>query len=246
IRDPKLNVPNDAFLGFRTAGQAHHDAAVAAASKHSPGKELRDRKHAALLTTDQEVELRQRWQFSGDERIRPAPFDPAALPFERGNTGSALRIPMHSTRHLDALTMLKTYEAMDESKEEAYEKWHAKMSSAFDPKLITLWRPPPDEESSTPRKRRVHTRVQRTPPRADNPSSTPPLPTPPAYLPTQPEQAYIPTQAPPPPLLRPRVVSVASTSTSNSTKSKLAAFMRPPSSQSPPNLPPAKRRREYI
>lgn len=192
-RDPQLNVPNDAFLGFRTAGQLNHAAAVKAGP--SPGKELRERKRSALLTADQESELRERWQFAGDDRVRPAPFDFAQLPFERGHTGSALKIPMHGQRHLDALSLLKTYDAMCESKPDDFNRWHAKMSQAFDPKLVTFWNPPKDEDGGTPRRRRLHTRVQHSPPVPDPPSSMPPNP------------ASASTESSPPPAKRPRITA---------------------------------------
>ncbi|KAL8293793.1 hypothetical protein RQP46_000494 [Phenoliferia psychrophenolica] len=231
-RDPKLNVPHDAFLGFRTAGEVNRIATVAAAP--SPGKELRERSRAALLAPEQAADLRERWQYSGDKRVLPIPFDPSTLPFERGSTGSALRIPMHSSRHLDALALLKTYAEMDESKPDEFDKWHARMSAAFNPKLITVWTPPKDDVNGTPRVRRVHPRVRRSPPVADPLSSTPPLPTPPYYHFTQPQQAYIPTQAAPP------AGPVASTSDAKAPPaqtavSKLAQFRRP---ASPPHSPP--------
>ena len=228
-RDPELNVPNDAFVGFRTAGEIQRAAAVAAGP--SPGKELRERMRSALLSAEQEAELRQKWHYSGDTRVRPVPFDTSTLPFERGHTGSALRIPMHSLRHLDALTLLKTFGEMDESKPDQFDVWHARMSAAFNPELITLWTPPKDVEGSTPRPRRIHPRMRPPPRVTDAPSSTPPLPTQPNYHFTQPYQAYIPTQPAPP---RP----VASTSRTivppaQSTSSKLARFRAPP----PPNSP---------
>lgn len=159
-RDAKLNIPNDAFLGFRTAGQ------IAAAAKVpvSPGKELRDRKKAALLTLEEETQLRERWQFSGDDRLRSVPLDPHDLPFELGNTGSALRIPRHSSRHSEFLSTLRTIASLDDSHPEALDAWHDKMSAVYDPNLILPWErsargPPP------------HPRLRIPPPSADPPSS---------------------------------------------------------------------------
>lgn len=189
-RDAKLNVPNDAFLGFRTAGQI----AAAAKAPVSPGKELRDRKRAALLTLEEETLLRERWQFSGNDRLRPAPLDPHNFPFELGNTGSALRIPRHSTRHSELLATLRTIAALDDSNPDALDAWHDKMSDVYDPKLIRPWErsargPPP------------HPRIRIPLPSADPPSSYP-KPTPSLVAAPRPASivpiARLPTSSPPP------------------------------------------------
>lgn len=213
-RDPTLNVPNDAFDGFRTAGQLLHAAVP------SPGKDLRERKKAALLTTEQETELRERWQFSGDEKIRPVILDPSRLSFERGNTGSALRIPMHSSRHLDALKLLKTYERLDESHPDNFDVWNAEMNAAFNPKLIQFW----DAEAHKDAPRRVHKSLRRPSPAPNPPTSSAPLP---------PSPAKAKATAPP-----------SSSPGQTSGFSKLAAFRRvspPPDDDDSP--PPAKRAR---
>jgi len=105
-RDPRMNMPNDAFDGFRSAGQ------LAVASKSKPpstSQTLRERKVDALLTTDEEATLRKNWMVTAaGDPARTERFYTDELPFERGMSGSAHRITKHGQRHLDLLSALRT------------------------------------------------------------------------------------------------------------------------------------------
>ncbi|KAI5475818.1 ATP-dependent DNA helicase MPH1 [Pseudohyphozyma bogoriensis] len=164
-RDPKLNMPNDAFIGFRTAGQLAH---AASKPQESPEEVMRQRRRAALLTTEQETTLRQRWQYAGNKKVVPVAFNLSELPFELGSTGSTSRIPTHSTVHLSALTTLRTMQKLDDSHIEALDEWYEKSSAAFNSKLVDVW-----DKGKSRDGRRPHTRVVRTPPEPEPSSSEP-------------------------------------------------------------------------
>ncbi|GAA6064429.1 hypothetical protein JCM10212_005308 [Sporobolomyces blumeae] len=146
IRDPKANVPVDAFDGFRTAGQ------LAAASKvkaPTASQTLRERKGEALLTPEQEGELRTRWMLTpAGEPVRPRRFRTDGLPFDSGSSGSCHRISHHGQRHLDLLAALRVTEQLSDSKPDALDVWHDKLSSAFNAKYVEIFKreegdPPP-------------------------------------------------------------------------------------------------------
>ncbi|GAA5968476.1 hypothetical protein JCM11641_007648 [Rhodosporidiobolus odoratus] len=165
--DVNANAPDDAFMGFRTAG------AVAAAAKvkpPSPSQVLRDRKAEALLTVEEEAHLRTRWQQDNLGRpIRPHRFsDVEDLPFQRNRPGSALCITHHSDRYRDVLSAFRVCDQLAEGKAGGLDSWHDKHSSAFDPKLVQLWRAE-DREGPVPR----HTRLKRPPPSSPEPEDFP-------------------------------------------------------------------------
>lgn len=168
-RDIKLNVPNDAFLGFRTAGQLA--AGALNQNQISPNHEFRDRKVAALLTTEEEAELRERWRFAGNKSVKTTSFDTQFLPFERGFTGAANCIPSHSTRFSDALAILRNCEVLDDSQSENLDKWTDKLSNAYDPSKIRLW-----DRSGRSEDYRPHQRIRSSFPELA-PMSTFPIPT---------------------------------------------------------------------
>lgn len=151
--DLHANAPDDAFLGFRTAGQI---AAAKKAKPLQPSQVLRDRKAAALLTVEEEADLRSRWQYDATGRpIRPHRFDDLeALPFDRRLPGGAQRIPRHGTRFDDLIASLKAIDAVSDDKPTALDAWHDKYSAAFDPKLVQLFRAE-DRVGSPPRHRRL-------------------------------------------------------------------------------------------
>ncbi|KAJ8292257.1 ATP-dependent DNA helicase mph1 [Rhodotorula toruloides] len=155
--DIHANAPDDAFLGFRTAGQ------MAAAKKEKPlppSQVLRNRKAAALLTLEEESYLRSRWQHdSSGKSVSPRIFDLEDLPFERGLSGGAHRIPRHGERHLDLLTAMRAAEQLADSKTTALDAWHDKHSKAFNPKLVQVFRAE-DRQGLPPR----HKRLRRPPP----------------------------------------------------------------------------------
>ncbi|GAA6049945.1 hypothetical protein JCM3770_007062 [Rhodotorula araucariae] len=155
--DIGANAPDDAFLGFRTAGQL---AANKKGKPLPPSQVLRDRKASALLTLEQEAHLRSRWQHdSTGKAVRPQPFDVEELPFERGSSGSAHRIPRHGERHADLLTALRLCEQLADARPESLDQWHERHSKAFNPKLVEVFRP--EDRRGPPR---VHTRLKRLPP----------------------------------------------------------------------------------
>lgn len=168
-RDDKLNVPDDAFMGFRTAGQLAANLKVSIPI--SPGLELRERKEAALLTVEQEAELRDRWRFAGSKAVTSTAFDIQFLPFERGFTGSANSIPTHSSKFNDAMNCLRTCEQLDDSQVEELDKWSDKMSNAYDPKLVRIW-----DRSKRSDNHRPHNRITR-PTQELLPASSFPCPT---------------------------------------------------------------------
>ncbi|GAA5992185.1 hypothetical protein JCM10908_001809 [Rhodotorula pacifica] len=137
--DIRANAPDDAFLGFRTAGQV---AAAKKAKPPAPSQVVRDRKSAALLTLDQETELRSRWQCDSTGRsIRPQRFDDIEdLPFARDMAGGAHRIPRHSSRFDDLIASLRAVEALSDGKTKALDDWHDKHSKAFEPKLVQVFK----------------------------------------------------------------------------------------------------------
>ncbi|GAA5886278.1 hypothetical protein JCM6882_001589 [Rhodosporidiobolus microsporus] len=156
--DVSANAPEDAFMGFRTAGAL----AVAAKAKPLPPSQiLRDRKADALLTVDEETHLRTRWQQDTLGRpIRPQRFeDVEALPFERGSTGSTLRITHHSERFRAVVDAMRACEQLADDKPEALDKWHEKHSEAFDPKMVEIFRA--EERRGPPLQ---HSRLKRQPP----------------------------------------------------------------------------------
>lgn len=185
-RDIKLNVPNDAFLGFRTAGQL----AAGALNQNpiSPNHEFRDRKIAALLTTEEEAELRERWRFVGNKSVKSTSFDTQFLPFERGFTGAANCIPSHSTRFSDALAILRNCEVLDDSQSENLDKWTDKLSNAYDPSKIRMW-----DRSGRSEDYQPHQRIRSSIPELA-PMSTFPIPTAPhsgpILIPTSPGSTF--------------------------------------------------------
>jgi len=155
--DITANAPDDAFLGFRTAGQ------LAAAKKDKPlppSQVLRERKASALLTLDEEAQLRSRWQHDTAGRpVRPTVFEIEDLPFERDSSGGAQRIPRHGDRHADLLAALRTCDKLSDERPESLDPWHDAHSKAFNPKLVEVWRP--DDRRGPPL---LHTRLKRLPP----------------------------------------------------------------------------------
>ncbi|GAA5836929.1 hypothetical protein JCM9279_007704 [Rhodotorula babjevae] len=155
--DLTANAPDDAFLGFRTAGQ------LAAAKKDKPlppSQVLRERKASALLTLDEEAQLRSRWQHDAAGRpVRPSVFEVEDLPFERDSSGGAQRIPRHGDRHADLLAALRTCDKLSDERPESLDPWHDAHSKAFNPKLVEVWRP--DDRRGPPL---LHTRLKRLPP----------------------------------------------------------------------------------
>ncbi|GAA5995519.1 uncharacterized protein JCM10292_005226 [Rhodotorula paludigena] len=155
--DIHANAPDDAFLGFRTAGQ------VAAAKKEKalpPSQVLRKRKASALLTHEQESHLRSRWQQDALGRpVHPQHIDIEELPFERGMSGGAQRIPRHGERHLDLLAAMRTTDQLSDSRPQALDAWHDKLSKAFNPKLVEVFRA--QDRQGPPLK---HVRLRRPPP----------------------------------------------------------------------------------
>ncbi|GAA5911256.1 hypothetical protein JCM8208_004309 [Rhodotorula glutinis] len=155
--DVTANAPDDAFLGFRTAGQ------LAAAKKDKPlppSQVLRERKASALLTLEEEAQLRSRWQHDTAGRaVRPRVFEIEDLPFERDSSGGAQRIPRHGDRHADLLAALRTCDKLSDERPESLDPWHDAHSKAFNPKLVEVWRP--DDRRGPPL---VHTRLKRLPP----------------------------------------------------------------------------------
>lgn len=155
--DVTANAPGDAFLGFRTAGQL----AVAKKEKALPPSQvLRERKASALLTLEEEAQLRSRWQHDTAGRpVRPQVFEIEDLPFERGSSGGAHRIPRHGDRHADLLAALRMCDKLSDSTPESLDPWHDTHSKAFNPKLVEVWRP--DDRRAPPL---AHTRLRRLPP----------------------------------------------------------------------------------
>ncbi|CEQ40950.1 SPOSA6832_02605, partial [Sporobolomyces salmonicolor] len=211
VRDPKANVPNDAFLGFRNAGQ------LAVANKAKPptaSQTMRERKSAALLDVDQEGEFRARWMFTlSGQPVRPHTFSTEDLPFDRGFTGSAHRIPSHSLRHLDLLAAMRIFDQLDDSKPEALDAWHDKHSNAFKPNLVHIFKR--EEGDPLPR---AHPPLRRPPPSPleEEPSLTYPALT--GY--PQPSSSKVPA-------LEPRA------------KDDKPLFLRPSSASASPQLLPA-------
>jgi hypothetical protein len=166
--DIRANAPDDAFLGFRTAGQV---AAAKKAKPPAPSQVLRERKAAALLTLDQETELRSRWQCDSTGRsIRPQRFDDLeALPFSRELAGSAHRISRHSRRFDDLIASLRVVEALADGNAKALDDWHDKHSKAFEPKLVQVFRAE-DRAGPPPR----HRRLKRYPPKLEDDDGVPP------------------------------------------------------------------------
>ncbi|GAA5962894.1 hypothetical protein JCM3765_005908 [Sporobolomyces pararoseus] len=136
-RDPKANIPADAFDGFRTAGQ------LAAANKSKPPtttQTVRERKAEALLDPDQEEQLRTRWMYDESGRpVIPRRFYTDELYFARGSSGSAQRITGHGQRHLDLLKALKSTEKLAEGNSSALDEWTDKLSSAFKANLVDIF-----------------------------------------------------------------------------------------------------------
>ncbi|ORY88188.1 hypothetical protein BCR35DRAFT_21752 [Leucosporidium creatinivorum] len=199
-RDPKLNMPNDAFDGFRTAGQlAAAEAKTRKKAAPSPGQLLRERKKAVYLTEEQEEHMRNRWYHSNDQLVKPVVFDTFSLPFERGQSGSALTIPRHSDRHADLLSSFAKMEKLDDSHPDALDSWHEKMSAAFNKDLLCIW---------DPTKRR---RANPSHPSLRRPLASPEMPSsfaiPPPATRTVPKALFLDLSSPEPspPLARPRL-----------------------------------------
>ncbi|GAA5874284.1 hypothetical protein JCM1840_000622 [Sporobolomyces johnsonii] len=210
VRDPKVNVPNDAFLGFRTAGQ------LAVANKAKPpttSQTIRERKSAALLDVEQEGEIRARWMFTpSGQPVRPHTFSTEDLPFDRGFTGSAHRIPRHSQRHLDLLAAMRIADQLDDSKPEALDMWHDKHSNAFKPNLVHIFKR--EEGDPLPR---AHPPLRRP---APSPLEEPSLTYPALTGFPQPSSSKAPTQEP-------------------LAKDDKPLFLRPSSASASPQLVPA-------
>lgn len=203
-RDPKRNVPEDAFEGFRTAGQLAIERKALRPPSPSAAQVARDRKSAVYLTESQEIRMRERWYFSGDTPVKATTFDPYSLPFERGASGSALVIPRHSTRHADLLTALRITEHLDDSHPSHLDEWHEKMSKAFDMRrtdLFDVW--PEAKRGTAPAHMRIRraAQIQEPPPssflQAPEPTRTVPkalsaavaTTSPPAGLPSSPAES---------------------------------------------------------
>ncbi|BGP57702.1 3'-5' DNA helicase [Rhodotorula sphaerocarpa] len=172
--DLRKNAPDDAFLGFRNAGQ------IAAAKKEKPpppSQVLRDRKMAALLSLEEETELRSRWQHDPSGRsIKPQRFDDIELlPFRRNLAGGAHRIPRHGDRFQELISTLRAVDSVSDSKPHALDQWHDRYSKAFDPKLVQVFRA--EDRLGAPAR---HRRLKRYPPpdfEDDHPASFPALTT---------------------------------------------------------------------
>lgn len=235
-RDEKLNMPDDAFVGFRTAGQL----AAASRAPPSPGQELRDRKTAACLTIEEETHLRSRWLFSGDERVNPVVFHPEDLPFELGNGGMALKIPAHSTRYGNLVSALAT--AAHLISEEALDSWNDKMCKAYNENLVEPWNRGQRKNPPEP-----HTRIRRVEP-SPIPQSSLPIPSAyPAYRhssvllpgtasprPVPPKEAPDTINPPPPPSPPPQLQPRQSPAISDSLQASL--FDPPTTLRIPPPL----------
>ncbi|GAA5872007.1 hypothetical protein JCM8547_006213 [Rhodosporidiobolus lusitaniae] len=164
--DVNRNVPEDAFTGFRTAGAL---AAAAKVKPPNPSQVLRERKADALLTVEEEADLRTRWQQDSLGRpIRAQRFELENLPFQRGSTGSALTITHHSDRHRDLLSAMRTCQQLGEDGE-AYDKWHEKQSKAFNQKLVEIFRADPERGGQ----RKKHVRIRRPLPSSPEPDELP-------------------------------------------------------------------------
>lgn len=186
-KDEKRNMPDDAFAGFRTAGQLAADAK--ASLEPSSSQELRDRKKAALLTVEEETMLRERWQCASTQRVSATPIDTYGLTFDRGYTGSALCIPRHSTKYLDLVALMQMTKTLEDGNHEAQDAWHHKTSTAFDVELVTLWDP---TRGPAPR----HPTLRCQPPSSDPPSSLPDFAQYPSPHHSEPKQSYHPPSSP--------------------------------------------------
>ncbi|KAM0746887.1 P-loop containing nucleoside triphosphate hydrolase protein [Meredithblackwellia eburnea MCA 4105] len=163
-------IPRDAFLGFRTAGELEFE--MKKARKGLSAEEMmKERKRKALLSVDEEADLRSKWMFAGEERVVSAPIDTSIIQLGKGELGPNLKIPTHGERHLDALRLFNTFSVIDDSKPEAFDKWHENMSAAFDPNLVIVWNP----KGGDSRKRRKHASLRKRPPSPDPISSDPPV-----------------------------------------------------------------------
>ncbi|GAA5989448.1 hypothetical protein JCM5350_000708 [Sporobolomyces pararoseus] len=165
-RDPRANIPADAFDGFRTAGQ------LAAANKSKPPtttQTVRERKAEALLDPDQEEQLRTRWMYDESGRpVIPRRFYTDELYFTRGSSGSAQRITSHGQRHLDLLKALKSTEKLAEGNAQALDDWTDKLSSAFKANLVDIF----SRREDTPLPR-PHPRLRRIRPEEDEEEEVP-------------------------------------------------------------------------
>ncbi|GAA6016098.1 hypothetical protein JCM11491_000667 [Sporobolomyces phaffii] len=160
VRDPRANMPDDAFEGFRTAGQ------LAAAKKAKPPtatQTVRERKADALLDTEQEEHLRTRWMYDvTGQPVIPERFFTDELPFERNSSGSAQRITRHGQRHLDLLSALHTNEQLADGNRRALDAWTDTLSQAFKPNLIDVYKRGDDDPLPRP-----HPRLRRIRPEED-------------------------------------------------------------------------------
>jgi hypothetical protein len=229
-KDEKRNMPDDAFAGFRTAGQLAADAKAGLAP--SPAQELRDRKKAALLTVEEETILRERWQCASTQRVSATPIDTYGLTFDRGFTGSAHCIPRHSTKHLDLLALMQMTKTLEDGNEEAQDAWHLRTSTAFDPQLVTIWK---TGQGPAP----PHPTLRCRPPSSDPPSSLPDPAQFPSPHPTVPQQSFNPPSSP----LLPSSSAPAFVPPPPKPISKMAAPLPPPpkpilKKAAPASLPP--------
>lgn len=169
-KDPKRNMPGDAFEGFRSAGQLAAEKSKATREPSpSPGQILRDRKSAVYLTEDEQEEMRERWFYVDGVPVKATTFDPYSLPFDRGRTGSALTLPRHGTRHTDLLTFMRVSEYLDDSRPSNYDDWLEKMSCAFRKDRTDILDVRRNDQFGTAK---PHARLRRPPPMLEEPLPT--------------------------------------------------------------------------
>lgn len=137
-RDAKLNVPKDAFMGFRQAGELAHETKRKSAK--SAAEIMRERKTAALLNVDEEVELRK-WQFVGatEEKVKPVAIDTYNLPLASSSSTTATGLIGHGRRHDLVVQVIEATSKISEEKEDAFDAWHASMSAVFNADLVQPW-----------------------------------------------------------------------------------------------------------
>lgn len=135
------NKPVGLMDGFITAGKF----AAKEKLEKTASQSLRERKLAALLTPEQQEWLRSHWQFSGTQKIRPVRFDEINPRFDPHTSGSALRIPQHSSSHLGLLSLRKNISRLQHD-EETMVAWRDEMTEAYRSGLITRW---PDLKKGT-------------------------------------------------------------------------------------------------
>ncbi|SCZ98981.1 BZ3500_MvSof-1268-A1-R1_Chr3-1g05746 [Microbotryum saponariae] len=144
-KDVKRNIPKGAFDGFRTTGEQKK-----AQTPYSPGRALRERKQAALLTESEEQYMSTRWYPHGGQAISPNPLNLDKFPLERIGNANAHKFPRHGARHEMLQSILRTTASIDDSQPEALDRWHAETSEAYNPNYIEPWMPPARRTGQTP------------------------------------------------------------------------------------------------